>query len=107
MLNLAPETESLLVEEAAREGVMVDTLLRRHFASHPAPASEAARVQGLLTKWQSEYGLPVPPGGYQTTAELFARWNTEDSLLTDQERQAEREAWEQRERERSSRPLQI
>ena len=34
-LDLAPETEHILEQEAVREGVSVDTLIRRTFAPHP------------------------------------------------------------------------
>lgn len=33
-LDLAPELETILEQEAAREGVSVDTLIRRTFAPH-------------------------------------------------------------------------
>lgn len=60
MLDLSPETESLLEQEAARAGVSVDTLIRRVLTRDEKPAQatraippseDAARVQNLLTKW--------------------------------------------------------
>ena len=44
MLDLAPETEASLEQEAAREGVSVDTLVRRFLLPRPALAMPAVAV---------------------------------------------------------------
>ena len=129
-MQLPPETESRVREAADRAGVTIVELLNRTFAppsngahhSNPAdpdgtnrassvaeetPEETCARVQGLLHQWQKDYGLPVPPGGFKTVGELFAEWNEEDAKMTDEEREEERRFWEDYERERPNRPLQI
>lgn len=102
MLDLSPETETHLETAAARAGVSVETLIRRVFvrdetsARATLPSGDADRVQNLLTEWQKEYGLPVPPGGFKTLAELSAQWQAEDAEMTD----AERKFWAEHEQER-------
>jgi hypothetical protein len=106
-LELAPETESRVREYAEAEGVSIDDLLTRYFPPRVAPRDPRAHVQALLTNWQREYGLPVPPGGYKTTSELFAQWDAEDAQMTEAERETERRFWEDYERGRDDRPLQF
>lgn len=65
------------------------------------------RVIGLLNKWQQEYGLPPRPDGEMHTpvAELMARWDAEDALLSPEEIEAEQRLWE--DIERDSHPIEI
>lgn len=111
-LDLNPQTETILRVEAAREGVSIDDLIRRTFgkAEPQSPVTEdpdKQRVFALLRERQREYGLPVPPGGYKPLGELFAEWNAEDAKMTNEEREEERRFWEDYERGRNERPLQI
>lgn len=111
-LELKPYAESVLRQEADREGISVDDLIVRTFTSKQAPLpteadSEKERVLALLRQWQQEYGLPVPRGGYKPLSQLFAEWNAEDAQMTDEEREEERRFWEDYERGRDDRPLQI
>ena len=61
----------------------------------------------LLAERQAKYGLPVPPGGFKPLGQLFAEWNEEDAKMTNEEIEEERRFWEDYERERPNRPLQI
>ncbi len=120
-LQIAPETESRVRERAARDGISIDELLNRFLAPvpplpSPAPAEPAAtetqeetrvRVQGLLHKWQSEYGLPVPPGGFKTLAELFAEWEEEDANKTPEEVEEDHIFWEEYQQSLEKWPLHI
>ncbi len=57
MLDLSPETEMLLQQEAAREGVSIETLIRRTFASRPNPHNpKANRLIQTIHQWQTEDG---------------------------------------------------
>lgn len=119
--QLPPEIEKSIRDTAAREGVRIDELLRRTFAPAapiPAPPKQVSqetpeethvRVMGLLAERQKQYGLPTRPDGksHTTLAELSAIWAAEDAHLTDEEWEAERQFWEDFNRERGNRPLQI
>ena len=110
MLDIAPETERFLQQEAAREGVSVDALIRRAFphVGELAPADDTVRVQALLTKWQKEYGLPPRPDGktHTTLAELFDVWEAEDANMTPEQIEQERQFWADYER-RDRQPIEI
>lgn len=55
MIDLSPETETILAQEAAREGMSVDALIRRTFAPHaPQPDSKALRLMEAIRAWQTE-----------------------------------------------------
>jgi hypothetical protein len=62
----------------------------------PIEQDSRDRVMGLLSKWQQEYGLPSRPDGktYVSVAELMARWDAEDALLTPAEVEAEQRLWD-------------
>jgi hypothetical protein len=108
-IDLSPEVERKLHEYAAREGVSASEYVARLLQSaiSDTPRDPVAHVQTLLTQWQQEYGLPVPSGGYKSTAELFAAWDAEDAQMTEEEREEERRFWADYERERDRRPVQI
>jgi len=115
-LDLNPEAETILRQEAEREGVSIDELIVRRFARPqpapqevPAPDAEKERVLALLRQWQKEYGMPPRPDGKEHTsvAELLAEWEAEDAKLTPEEVQAEQRFWEDYERERDQRPFQL
>ena len=100
MLELAPETESNIRYYAEREGLSVDELMARTFRQRSQPQPETPeqtthRVQGLLAEWQARDPLPVPPGGFKSLTELSAEWAAEDERLTDAEREADRQFWEE------------
>ena len=124
--ELAPDIEQSIRLAAARKGLAIEELLRQTFAPTFTqvlqPAVEPreartetkeetrARVMTTLHNMQKEYGLPPRPDGEQghtTLAELSARWAEEDAHLTDEEWEAERQFWEEFNRERSNRPLEI
>ena len=111
-LELKPYAESVLREEADREGITVDDLIIRTFTTKQSPLptetnTEKERVFSLLRQWQQEYGLPVPLGGQKSLKDLFAEWKEVDAKLTPEEVEAEQQFWADYERDRSNRPLQI
>src|SRR5262245_15133325 len=113
-LDLNPQAETILRQEAEREGISIDELIVRRFASHSpvpeetaTPDAEKERVLALLRQRQKEYGLPEPPGGFKTLRQLFAEWDAQDAQMTDAEREAEHQFWEEYERDRPLRPLQL
>jgi hypothetical protein len=100
MLDLSPETETILEQEAAREGVSVDTLLRRTFAPQTASISPAERVKHMLAAWQRADNTPTvtPPtnNSNMTPSEaLFQQWEQQAADMTEEERQAEDKLWQQ------------
>jgi hypothetical protein len=105
-LELAPDIERRVQEYAAAEGVSIEELIDRAFPSvAETPEQTRERVQALLARRYEETGdTPVP---HKPLAELFAEWDAEDAKMTPEERQAEREFWEDYERERPNRPFQI
>jgi hypothetical protein len=111
-LDVSPQSEAILREEAEQEGVSIDELIRRTFGKAKftrqiATANpEKERVFALMHKWQREYGMPVRSNGkpHRALAELSAQWEAEDANLTDSEREAERQYWEERERQYENRP---
>lgn len=104
-LDLRPEVENALREYAAEEGVSISDLLARTFppkTAHPhtngtngtTSREPQDRIQTLLSAWQQQYGLPTPPGGTGSLAELSAEWAAEDAALSPEDRQADRAFWE-------------
>jgi hypothetical protein len=96
-LELSPQAESILQEEASRAGVSVDTLIERTFAPRRNPV---ARVQALLTEWQQQDKTPTaetasPHGNLTPSEALFRKWEAEDAGLTEEEQQAQAAQWEQ------------
>jgi hypothetical protein len=112
-LELQPQAQYILVQEAEREGISVDELIVRHFAPAKPTNGAAAgadpdreRIFGKLRRMREQYGPPLPSGGHKPLSELSAQWAAEDAHLSDAERQADRDFWEdfsQRERQ----PVQI
>jgi hypothetical protein len=89
-LDLAPETETILEQEAARAGVSVDTLLRRTFApSSPQPDPKARKLMEAIRQWQAE----------------DATDNDEELSLRDQERAALESNLDQNRQQLGMRPL--
>jgi hypothetical protein len=101
-LDISPEVENLLEQEARRAGVSVDTLLTRTFAPQTEPPSvnSAKQIRDLLTAWQkadnTPIALPAPNDGSMTPSEaLFQQWRQEAIHMTDDEKQAEEHLWQQ------------
>jgi len=107
-LQLAPEVEQRVREQADAEGVSVSDLVARYFPPMPATPprpeipdeeTEIERVQALLTKWQAETGdAALMNREHRTLAELSAQWAAEDALLTDEQREADHRLQEEYER---------
>lgn len=97
MLELAPEVEDTVREYASREGVSVSDLIARAFPPLRETQEERiARAKALVRRWQEEDGtlarhasVPV-----QSLDEMFREWEEEDSRMSDEEREAAEQAWE-------------
>ena len=117
MLNIASTLEQTFRERAHALGLTDDEYFARLLEVPPAvapvitptpptsktplpetPEETRTRVQALLTKWQVEDGSYFPTE-HKTLAELSAKWAAEDADMTDEEREAERLFWEERERD--------
>lgn len=112
-LELQPQAQNILVREAEREGISVDELIVRHFnpakgqnGAAPTADPDRERIFAKLRRMQQEYGLPLPPGGHKSLSELSAQWAAEDSRLSESERQADRNFWEDF-NQRARQPVQI
>lgn len=106
-LELSSEIESVVRDYDAAEGVSISDAVARRFPPRPSAQDTRDRVQALLTKWQAEFGMPVPPRPHKSLAELSAEWQAESANMTDAERQAEREYQENYERGRDKSGLQF
>lgn len=102
-LDLSPELESAVRERAAAEGVSVNDLLERTFAigrqETPPVHNPRAHVQSLLDKWRATDSTPAMPTiltrpSETPTQALFRRWNEEDKLMTDEQKDEEDKLWE-------------
>lgn len=103
-LDLSPEIENAVRECAAAEGVSVNDLLARTFASekmqtHP-PADPKAQVRALLAQWQSQDNTPLLPpilteNGETPTQALFRRWEEEDTDMTEEQQKQHEKFWEE------------
>jgi hypothetical protein len=103
-LDIRPEIENVVRERARTEGVSVDDLLERTFASKipviPPPSDPKARVHALLTQWQAADNTPrLPPiptrPGETPTQALFRKWDEEAANMTDEECEQEAKFWEE------------
>ncbi len=117
MLNITSTLEQTFRERAHAHGLTEDQYFARLLEADdeavtasvpPQPTSKTplpetreetkARVQALLKKWQAQDPTFVPSEP-KTLAELSAEWAIEDANLTDEEREADRLFWEERERD--------
>jgi hypothetical protein len=106
-LELDPRAETILRQEAEREGVSIDELIVRRFArpqpapqEAPAPDVEKERVFARLAAWQRQdstpFVLPIPNADtIKATEALFRQWDEEDANMTDAKRDAEDRFWEE------------
>lgn len=99
-LDLSEHAASILEQEASRAGVSVDTLIERTFAPKTASVNQTERIKSLLNQWQRVDGTPTATpasnDGSMTPSEaLFRQWEQEAEQMTDEERQAESQLWQQ------------
>ena len=102
-LDLSPEVETVVRDRAQALGVSVNDLLARTFAPEKTEAKTVndpeAHIQALLARWQTEDNTPILPPiptlpGETPTQALFRKWAEEDARMTDEEREAEDQLWE-------------
>jgi hypothetical protein len=101
-LDLHRDVERLVLARAQAAGITPsDYVARLLGAGTPsAPSTPVERVRFLLQEWQQEDHTPtaaLPPndGSLTPSEALFRQWEHEDARLTDEERQAEEERWQQ------------
>jgi hypothetical protein len=101
-LELSPEVENAVRERAEAEGLSVNDLLAHTFAPVmlPLPTNPKERVRVLLAKWRAEDNTPTPSpiptrNGETPTQALFRKWEEEDALMTEEEREQETQFWEE------------
>lgn len=102
-LELNPEVERMVRERAAADGVSVDDLLMYAFAGGGEAKSAEERVRALLAQWQARdcvqtVPLTRDPDGATFNETLFERWRELDTAMTEAEREAEDQLWEDVER---------
>jgi hypothetical protein len=102
-LELTPEAETILRQQAEREGVSIDELVMRTFTKRQSAQSavseaEQERVLALLRQWQHDtppVASPAPNDGTLTPSEaLFRQWEQEDAALTDEQRAEQEKLWQ-------------
>lgn len=97
-LDLRPEVERMVREQAAAEGMSVDDLLARTYTGQSSGATPENKVRALLSEWQRQDGSTKlasdDPGSEISSEALFARWHEQDQVMTDKERIAEDQLWE-------------
>jgi hypothetical protein len=103
-LDLSEYAASILEQEASRAGVSVNTLIERTFAPKRAlvnqSVNQAERIKSLLDQWQRADGTPsaapASNDSSMTPSEaLFRQWEQEAEQMTEEERQAEAQLWQQ------------
>jgi methylphosphotriester-DNA--protein-cysteine methyltransferase len=101
-LELAPEVEREVQENAARTGMSPSDFIRSllkgnetHKITKLSQTQEErlAQAKAKMQTWQQEFGLPVPEGGFKSMATLFEQWRAEDAHMTEQEQEKERQFW--------------
>jgi hypothetical protein len=94
-IDLTPTEAARISTAARRAGLTPAELVKRlafeHLPDFPAPAAEA--LDARLRQWQEQDAKPLTPDVPART--LFARWAEEDASLTDTERGAEDQFWEE------------
>src|SRR5258708_4653557 len=93
-IHLSSEEEARLAAAARREGLDPAEWLKRvalgRLSSKDTRAGE--EIDAKLRRWQEQDGAPLSP--HVPAHELLARWDEEDALMTDEEREAEDRLWE-------------
>ena len=100
-LDLAPEIENSVRAQAESEGITIDDLLARHFPPQLTQDDPVHRVRRLLSLWRQQDGTPPASitasdsadAGLTPSEALFQKWDAEDALLSEAERQAQRDEW--------------
>ena len=94
-IDLTPTEETRLSAAARQTGLTPAELVKRlafeHLPDVPATADDA--VDARLSQWQEQDGKPLPPD--ISVRNLFAQWADEDAPMTDAERGAEDQLWEE------------
>jgi hypothetical protein len=101
-LDLHPDIERQILARAQAAGITANDYVARLLqAAAPGTAPDpVARVRRLLSEWQQHdhtpTATPAPIDGTLTPSEaLFRQWEEEDAGLTDDERQAEENYWQE------------
>jgi hypothetical protein len=94
-IDLTPTEEARLSAAARQTGLSPAELVKRlAFENLPdVPATADAAVDARLSQWQEQDGKTLTPD--TPTRTLFAQWAEEDVHMTDAERGAEDQLWEE------------
>ena len=111
-LELNPEVERQVVERARAAGTTTNDYVAGllQAASSNLEIDPVTRVRDLLRQWQQHdhtpTAAPAPNDGTLTPSEaLFRQWEQEDAKLSDEERHAEEERWQQFQQDINARRL--
>ena len=103
-IEVSPEIETVVRERAAAEGVSVNELLARIFATKKMivrPSLDPkGHVRSLLAQWQAQDKTPaIPPistqSGETPTQALFRKWEEEDANMKADEQEQDKKFWEE------------
>ncbi|HEY3332317.1 MAG TPA: hypothetical protein VGK19_19970 [Capsulimonadaceae bacterium] len=91
VVNLKPDVEEAIRQQAEIQGLSVEELLARTFR----PVDTESRLITHLRALQAEYGMPAIESGKHCTSltELMRAWDAEDSAMSDEERDAATRLW--------------
>ena len=101
-LDLSPEVEHQVLARARAAGTTANDYIARllQAAVPDTSADSLARIRSLLAEWQKQDNTPIAlpaanEGALSASEALFRQWEQEDATLTDEERQAQEELWQQ------------
>ncbi len=94
-IDLTPTEAARLDAAARRAGLTPSELVKRLALDHlpEAPPPVEGGLDARLRQWQEQDGKPLTPD--VPARALFARWAKEDASMTDAERAAEDQLWDQ------------
>ncbi|MBC7529142.1 MAG: hypothetical protein H7308_16525 [Chthonomonadaceae bacterium] len=93
-IDLTPSEKERLLVFARQAGLSPAELMKRTALEHLPSSSETNKetVEAKLRRWQEQDGITLMPK--ISTQTLFAQWDKEDALMTEEDRNAEDRLWE-------------
>lgn len=92
VVNLSPSEEARLSDAALRSGLEPEEVVRKLLSEHLPGLGPNDELDNVLSDRQKKDNIKLMPS--HTAAELFGKWDREASLMTDAEREAEDQLWE-------------
>ena len=99
VISFSPDEEKRLVTAAKQRGIAPEKLVKQTMLEQlpqslpPTPAHVREELFAKLRLWQQQTNTPVRP--HVPAHELFARWEAEDSLRTEEQIEADERLWEE------------